>query len=117
MIPTRGYRTLSFSETPTHEEDFRDLVVAATRGDLCAASALADAFYPTLVAEAAAVLDPWQRAHAEDVVNDFFVSICEGRNRFVPKKHDAVTWMVRIVRAIDQTRRREESRMGGYHRG
>ena len=106
--PIRKHRTLSMSETPTHEEDFADVICAATRGDLHAVDAIADAYYPMLLAQALEVLGTWQQADAEDVVQDFLLSLSEGRNRFLPKRHYAPAWMARIVRAIAQTRRHEE---------
>jgi DNA-directed RNA polymerase specialized sigma24 family protein len=106
--PIGNPRTLSLSKTPTHEEDFADVICAAARGDVRAIGALVAAYYPVLLAQAAEVLGPWQQADAEDVVQDFLVSLFEGRNRFPPKRHYAPAWMVRIVRAIAQTRRHEE---------
>jgi DNA-directed RNA polymerase specialized sigma24 family protein len=106
--PIGKHSTPSLSKTPTHAEDFADVICAATRGDVRAIGALADAYYPVLLAQAAEVLGPWQQADAEDVVQDSFLSLCEGRNRFLPKQDYAPAWMARIVRAIAQTRRHEE---------
>jgi DNA-directed RNA polymerase specialized sigma24 family protein len=108
MNSIRRPRTLSLSKTPTHEEDFAELICAAACGDVRAIGAVVAAYYPVLLAQAAEVLGPWQQADAEDVVQDFLLSLCEGRNRFQPKQDNAPAWMARIVRAIAQTRRHEE---------
>ena len=40
---------------------------------------------------------------AEDVVQDFFLSLRESKNRFLPGRGRAIAWMTGVVRAIAQT--------------
>jgi len=90
--------------TSATKDDFDELVFHASQGDRRAIGALAIAFYPALLAEARAVLAPKGRRHcAEDAVQDFFLSLCEARNRFLPGQGRAIPWMKGIVRAIAQT--------------
>jgi Sigma-70 region 2 len=57
-------------------------------------------FSPGLLAEAKAVLGPDFEDEAADVLQDFFLSLVEGRSRFAPERGRALPWMFGIVRAI-----------------
>ena len=107
MKTNRRIRTLSVGDHPSAEDDFNAMVYEASRGDTRAIGARAAAYYGRLLAEATDVLG-MRHAEAEDVVEDFFLSLCEAKNRFLPRREDAIGWMIRIVRAIAQTRRYPE---------
>jgi DNA-directed RNA polymerase specialized sigma24 family protein len=94
------------------QEDFDDLVMRASHGDRRALGAIAIACSPALLAEARAVMGPF--AHdGEDVLQDFFLALLEGRSRFTPAHGRAVAWMCGIVRAIAQRHRAEREREQG----
>jgi DNA-directed RNA polymerase specialized sigma24 family protein len=80
-------------------DDFDGLVVKASHGDPRAVGAIAIAFGPRLLAEAKAVLGRSFDSEASDVLQDFFLSLVEGRTRFVPQRGRALPWMFGIVRA------------------
>jgi DNA-directed RNA polymerase specialized sigma24 family protein len=80
-------------------DDLDDLVVKASQGDRRAIGAIAVAFGPRLLDEAIEVLGRKFADQAADVLQDFFLSLCEGRTRFVPARGRALPWMFGIVRA------------------
>lgn len=57
------------------------LVVVATRGDRRAVGAIAIAFGPTLNAEARKALGPTWEQESADVLQEFFLALCEVRGR------------------------------------
>ena len=91
------------------QAEFADLVVRATQGDRRAVGAIAAAFGPVLLREARAVLGPFKQDD-EDVVQDFFLSLLDGRLRYVPPQGRAAEWMCGVVRAMAKTYRKERER-------
>jgi DNA-directed RNA polymerase specialized sigma24 family protein len=91
-----------------------DLVVRASQGDRRAIGAIAVAFGPQLLREARAALGPMEE-DCDDVVQDFFLSLVEGRTRFVPERKRALEWMFGIVRAI--ARKHRADREDDWSRG
>lgn len=88
-------------------DDLDALVVAASQGNRRAIGAIAIAFGPRLLDEARKALGKSFADEAPDVVQDFFLSLCEGRSRFVPKRGRALPWMFGIVRATARKARAE----------
>jgi DNA-directed RNA polymerase specialized sigma24 family protein len=83
-----------------------ELVLNATRGDRQAIGAIAFAFTGDLLAEANAVLD--NEHDAADVAQDFFLALLEGRvDRFEPGRRPAKAFMLGVIRAMAEQRRRE----------
>ncbi len=88
-------------------DDLDALVVAAAHGDRRALGAIAVAFGPRLIGEAKAILGRFFEEEATDLVQDFFVSLLEGRSRFAPQRKRALPWMFGIVRAAATKARAE----------
>jgi hypothetical protein len=86
------------------------LVVAATRGDRRAVGAIAIAFGPTLNDEAREALGPKWEQESADVLQEFFLALCEGELEMPPIRGAGVPWMLREVRGI--ARRYVEEREG-----
>jgi hypothetical protein len=86
-----------------------ELVLRATQGDRRAIGAIARTFTEKLRAEANAML---RNEHdAEDVVQDFFLALLEGRmERFPPGQGRGLSFMLGVVRATARKRRRERRR-------
>jgi DNA-directed RNA polymerase specialized sigma24 family protein len=83
-----------------------ELVLHATRGNRKAIGAIALAFNRELLAEANAVLH--NEHDAADVVQDLFLALLEGRaERFAPDRGRAMPFLLGVVRATAQKRRRE----------
>ena len=92
--------------------DFDDLVRRASQGDRRAIGAIAIAFSADLLKEARAVMGDF--AHeADDVLQDFFVSMLEGQSRFTPAQGRAIPWMCGIVRAMARKHRAHREREWG----
>jgi DNA-directed RNA polymerase specialized sigma24 family protein len=94
------------------QDEFDDLVVHASQGDHRAVGAIAIALGPMLLEEARTVLGEFEQ-EAEDVLDDFLLSLLERRAPFTPAHGRATPWLCRIVRAIAQQRRRERARDWG----
>jgi DNA-directed RNA polymerase specialized sigma24 family protein len=86
------------------QDEFDDLVMRASEGDSRAIASIAVALGPMLRKEARAVLREFAQ-DADDVLQDFFLFLLEGKSPFLPAHGRAVVWMCRTVRAIAQTRR------------
>lgn len=85
------------------------LIVLASRGDGRAIEELARTQHKKLLAEARAAIGT-DKQEAVDVVQAFYLSLCEAKNRFLPGEGEATRWMTRIVRAIAQIYRRGGAR-------
>jgi DNA-directed RNA polymerase specialized sigma24 family protein len=90
--------------------EFDELVRSAVAGDRRAIGAIAIAFGPKRLHEARAVLGSRFKQEAEDVVQDFFVSLLEGQSRFAPAQGRAIPWMCGVVRAIARKARGDRCR-------
>ncbi len=95
-----------------HKLAFDDLVKRASRGDRDAIAAIVLAFGPDLREQARADLKPWGD-EAEDLVQDFFLHLLEGRWRYVPDHAGGSAWMRRVIRTMAATRRAERQRDWG----
>src|SRR5258708_21795012 len=94
------------------QAEFADLVVRACKGDRRAVGAIYVAFGPVLLREARSVMGRFKQ-DAEDVVQDFFVSLLEGRSVYVPAHGYATRWMCGVVRAMAKTYGKEREREWG----
>ncbi len=107
------------NDTSTHGQDleaeFDHLVMLASRGDRRAIGAIAVAIGPTLLAAARTGLGGFGQ-EAEDVLQDFFISLLEGRWRFTPGHGRAMQWMCGVVTGIAHLRRCELERSWGTDR-
>jgi DNA-directed RNA polymerase specialized sigma24 family protein len=83
-----------------------ELVFLASRGHRRAIDELARSQNKTLLAEARDALGRSYRQEAGEVVQAFYLSLLEGKNRFLPEENEAAKWMTAIVRAIAQTYRK-----------
>jgi DNA-directed RNA polymerase specialized sigma24 family protein len=92
--------------------DMDDLVRRASQGDSRAIGAIAIAFGKMLLEEARAVMGDFAQ-EAEDVLQDFFVSLLERRSRFTPAHGRAIPWMCGLVRAMARKHRAEREREWG----
>jgi DNA-directed RNA polymerase specialized sigma24 family protein len=86
-----------------HQADFEDLVLRASQGDRRAIGAIAIAFGPRLLEEAKACLEGYEH-EADDVLQDFFLSLLERRSRFAPARGRAIPWMCEAVQALARER-------------
>jgi DNA-directed RNA polymerase specialized sigma24 family protein len=75
------------------------MVRCASQGDAHAIGAIALAFGKDLLKEARAVMGDFAQ-DAEDVLQDFLVSLLEGRSRFTPEHGRALLWMRGVVLAM-----------------
>jgi hypothetical protein len=94
-------------------EEFYELVDAATRGDQRAISAIAIALGPTLNREAREALGPRWEQDSADILQEFFLALCEGLMRMPPVPQAAMAWMKRTVRAIAEKWVEEREPPGG----
>ena len=94
------------------QDDFDELVMRASRGDSRAVGAIAVALGPMILEEARVVLGEYADEDS-DVLQDFLLLLLEGQSRFRPSHGRAVLWMCRTVRAIAQTRRKENDERRG----
>jgi hypothetical protein len=90
-----------------------DLVREATRGCRRAIGALAIAFGPRLTQEAREELGPRWEQESADVIQDFFLAMCEGRLVFPAIRGAAIPWMTRIVREMARKYLRDREPPGG----
>jgi DNA-directed RNA polymerase specialized sigma24 family protein len=91
------------------QDDLDALVMRASLGDRRAIGAIAVAFGPRLLQEARAVLRDFEQ-EAEDVLQDFVLSLVERQSRFTPAHGRAIPWMCGIVRALARKRRADRER-------
>jgi RNA polymerase sigma-70 factor (ECF subfamily) len=84
-----------------------ELIALLSAGDLEAAACLYDRYAPTLLALSLRIVR--QRAEAEDVVHDAFVTMANRAAQYAPERGSVVAWLVTLVRnlSIDRARRRE----------
>jgi DNA-directed RNA polymerase specialized sigma24 family protein len=92
------------SSARTRDEDVDALMELATGDDREALGKIARRFRSKLLREARDCLRG-DRDQADDVVQDFFLSILEGDRVFVRGKTPATAWMRAIVRAMARDRR------------
>jgi DNA-directed RNA polymerase specialized sigma24 family protein len=104
----------SIPQTTQLQDDFDALVLRASQGDRRAIGAIAIAFGPTLLKEAKACLRGYE-FEADDVLQDFFLSLLERRSLFAPARGRAIPWMSEAVRAL--ARERNPDRAGKWGRG
>ncbi len=98
----------SYSD-PQLLDDLDALVGRAAQGDRRAIGALATAFGPRLLQEARAVMGDFGQ-DAEDVLQDFLLSLVEGRSQFTPSHGRAIPWMMGVVRAMARKYRADRER-------
>jgi len=93
----------SGGDTPTDVE----LLARIAAGDLDAVAALYDRHAGMLLALSLRIVR--DRAEAEDVVHDAFVTVGERAGQYVPERGAVGAWLVTLVRnlGIDRTRRRD----------
>jgi len=84
-----------------------ELLRLIAAGDVRAVGELYDRYSSTLFPVALRIVR--DRAEAEDVVHDAFVTVNERAAQYVPTRGSVVAWLVTLVRnlSIDRTRRRE----------
>jgi DNA-directed RNA polymerase specialized sigma24 family protein len=87
-------------------EAFDELVAEAAKGNRRAIGAIAIAFGPTLYDEARDALGPDGKQDGGDVVQDFFLGLCEGKLVFPAIRGAGIPWMRRTIRAIAERHRR-----------
>jgi DNA-directed RNA polymerase specialized sigma24 family protein len=85
--------------THSRREDLDALMELAASGDRKALGAIARRLRARLLREALAVLGD-EHEEAEDVVQDFFLSLLERERTFVRGKTPATAWARAIVRAM-----------------
>ena len=84
-----------------------ELVALLSGGDLQAAACLYDRYASILLALSFRILR--ERAEAEDVVHDAFVTMANRAAQYTPERGSVIAWLVTLVRnlSIDRTRRRD----------
>ena len=84
-----------------------ELLALIAGGDGRAVGALYDRYAQTLFPIALRIVR--DRAEAEDVLHDAFVSVSERASQYSPERGTVIAWLVTLVRnlSIDRTRRRE----------
>src|SRR5258708_29265552 len=93
--------------------DRDDLLESALRGSPLAAAEIAAAYGALLRLEAEAVLGGALAHEAEDVVQDFFVSLLEADQDLMPARGRALSWMRGVVRAMARRRKSDRWRRVG----
>lgn len=87
-------------------DELDSLVDKASQGDTRAVGAIAIAFGPLLLAEAYDVLsEDWSHL-ASDVLQGFFLALCDGSLTFPHVRGAALPWMTRQVRSRAHEHRR-----------
>jgi len=94
------------------QEDFDTLVMLASRGDRRAIGAIAAALGGELLKVARKALEGCED-EADDVIQDFLLSLVEERWPFNREQGGGQAWMFGIVRMIARNRRRESRRFSG----
>jgi DNA-directed RNA polymerase specialized sigma24 family protein len=105
----QSYSLYPYKTDAQIQAEFADLVLRACNGDRRAVGAIYVAFGPVLLRKARSVMGPFKE-DAEDVVQDFFVSVLEGRSVYVPAQGYAIRWMCGVVLAMAKTYRKERER-------
>jgi RNA polymerase sigma-70 factor, ECF subfamily len=84
-----------------------DLLASLAKGDLEAAARLYDRYASMLLALSLRIVR--DRAEAEDVLHDAWVTLNERAAQYSPERGSVVAWLVTLVRnlSIDRTRRRD----------
>ena len=95
----------SYRGSLLRDEDLAEFLALATQGDRPAIDLIARDLWETLVQEARAVLKGCE-ADAEDVVQDFFLTMLEGELLFVSGMTPARSWVSRKVGAMAREHRR-----------
>ncbi|MGH7437695.1 MAG: RNA polymerase sigma factor [Polyangiaceae bacterium] len=93
-----------------HRADFRDLVARASRGDRNAVWAIYIAFDDEIREHARAALGPYA-VDDEDVLQDFLVTLLEGRAPYLQEQGAPRKWIRRTVRVLAE---RHRARRDGY---
>jgi RNA polymerase sigma-70 factor (ECF subfamily) len=93
--------------SPRSASSDAELFEQLARGDVTAAAALYDRYAPMLLALALRIVR--DRAEAEDVLHDAFVTMNERVGQYAAERGTPVAWLVTLVRnlSIDRTRRRD----------
>jgi hypothetical protein len=82
-----------------------DVLRYAVHGDRMAVDVIARRFGEALLLEAKSVLGPDFEDDARDVLQDFLVSLLEGRLEITPAHGRAISWMCGVIRAIARKHR------------
>jgi RNA polymerase sigma-70 factor (ECF subfamily) len=84
-----------------------ELLALLAGGDLEAAACIYDRYSPILLALSLRIVR--DRAEAEDVIHDAFMTMTDRASQYSPDRGSVVAWLVTLVRnlSIDRTRRRE----------
>lgn len=82
-----------------------EVVRYAARGDRMAVAVIVRRFGETLLHEAMSVLGSDFEEEARDVLQDFFVSLLEGRIEILPAHGRAIPWMCGVVGAMARKQR------------
>jgi len=95
------------SDAVSIAEKDSELLARLARGDLEAASSIYDRYGGMLLSLALRIVR--DRAEAEDVIHDAFVTMNERAAQYSVERGSVVAWLVTLVRnlSIDRTRRRE----------
>jgi DNA-directed RNA polymerase specialized sigma24 family protein len=101
--PTQFHASSTPHADAQNQTAFDDLVLRASQGDRRAIAAVAIAFGPLLLREAKACLEGYEH-EADDVLQDFFLSLLERRSRFGPARGRAIPWMCEAVQALARER-------------
>jgi DNA-directed RNA polymerase specialized sigma24 family protein len=109
-------KPLYLLQTPKTDEEvlaeIADTVCRASRGDRDAIGTIAILSGSILLDEARNVMGSLAD-EAADVLQDFLLSLLEGRSPFTPAQGRAIPWMCGVVRAIARRRRAEREREWG----
>lgn len=120
MKTRNGFLTAIALSTPKTDAqllaEIDDTVRRASQGDRNAIGKVAILSSSMLLDEAASVLEGFE-GEAADVVQDFLLSLLEGRSPFTPSQGRAVPWMRGVVRAMARKRRAERERDWGIDSG
>ena len=90
------HNSLRLVDPLTRLDELDELTRRATRGDRRAIGAIAAALGPHLLKEARRHMKGFEE-EAEDVLQDFWVHLLEGRIPFEPAHGRALEWMCRIL--------------------
>ena len=112
MKTTLATQNTKAFEQSDWSQNMDDLVLGAARGDETAIAHVAAFFGDTLQAQARGVMGPFSQ-DAEDVVQDFLLSLVERRSPLVPERGRAISWMFGVVRAAARKYRAEREQEWG----
>jgi RNA polymerase sigma-70 factor, ECF subfamily len=88
-----------------------ELLALLAAGDLGAAAALYDRYAPMLLALSQRIVR--ERAEAEDVLHDAFVTIHDRASQYSADRGSVIAWLVTLVRNLSIDRARRRDRRGG----